>query len=567
VVNSKSIYQERPWLKSYPAEVSSDVEVPVKSVAQAFDEATDKWGEKTALIFYGKKISYRELRDKVDRLAMALYRLGIKKGDRVALLLLNSPEHVMAFYAVLKIGATVVPVSPVYVSTEIRHQLQDSGVKSIICQDMLYDEVVEADIELENVILTNISESLPGAMRLLGKSVLREVYQKMEAPSPKMLKQKGMYQLQELIKQNPPAPPSTIINPKEDIMSISYTGGTTALPKGAMLTHYSIIAAEQGYHAFYPFFEEGKETMVAYMPFHHIAGQAMALLGGIIRGATLVLITTPDVDDILNSTIRYRATHFFGAPTIYEMLKDYEKTTRVNWKGLKIIFSGADVLYEATASGWQARTGTTIHDLYGMTECPGVIASPRGGAKKGSIGIPLPNVIAAIVDPDKDEFLPVGELGELAVSGPQVTIGYWDNPKATKECEAVIDGRKWFRTGDLARMEEDGYFYIYDRKRDLIKYKGLRVHAREIEEMLRTHPQIREVGVVGVPDIKVGEMVKAFVVLESDARGKMSESDVIAYCQGKLAHYKIPKIVEFVGEIPKTDVGKVSRRELREHEG
>jgi long-chain acyl-CoA synthetase len=302
------------------------------------------------------------------------------------------------------------------------------------------------------------------------------------------------------------------------------------------------------------------------MPFYHIAGQAMALLGGIIRGYTLVLITTPDVDDILGAAIRYRPTIFFGAPTIYELLKNYEKTRRVNWKSFKIIFSGADVLHEATAKDWHTRTGTNLHDLYGMTECPGVIGSPLGKVEHGSIGIPLPNTLAAIVDPDKDAFSPVGELGELVVRGPQVTKGYWKNPQITQECEALINDTKWFRTGDLARMDEDGYFYLYDRKRDVIKYKGLRVHAREVEEILKTHPHIREVGVVGVPEIKVGEIVKAFVVLESDARGRLSEEEIIEYCRGKLAHYKIPRIVEFVGEIPKTDVGKVSRRELREQE-
>jgi long-chain acyl-CoA synthetase len=331
-----------------------------------------------------------------------------------------------------------------------------------------------------------------------------------------------------------------------------------------MTTHYNVIASRAQHHAFYPFFEDGKETTITYMPFYHNAGLA-SMMGGTIQGFTLVIITTPDLDTILDAITTYRPSSFGGAPAIFEMLKDYEKTHRVNWKNLKFINSAADALHERTAIDWKTRTGTAIHDLYGLTEVTGLAAAtPRGKEKIGSVGIPLPSTLMAVVDPDKDEFLPLGEIGEIVVNGPQVTVGYWNNPEATKECQAVINGIEWWRTGDLGRMDEDGYFHLYDRKRDLIKYKGLRVQAREVEEVLKTHPQIKEAGVIGVRDLRVGENVKAFVVLQPDARGKISEEDIAHYCQDKLASYKIPKIIEFVGEIPKTDVGKVSRRELRE---
>jgi len=561
-----SIYKKKPWLKSYPAGVPAEVDVPVRSLNNAFDEATDRWKKKTALIFYGKKISFKELKEKVDSFANALSNLGIKKGDRVALLLLNSPEYVIAFYGVLKVGAAVTPVSPVYVSSEIKHQLEDSGAESVICQDILYESVEKTGLKLKNVILTNISDSLPPMKRFLGKSILRGVYQKMAAPSTEVIEREGFHQFYDLIKKYPPTPPDVEINPKEDIAILPYTSGTTGLPKGVMATHYNLIAGEIQFQTLYNLFEEGKETLVAYMPFYHIAGQLLAVGSGIIRGYTLVVITTPNIDDVLEATSKYGATYFFGAPAMYESLKDYEKTDRVRWKKLKILLSGADALHEITARDWKKRTGVDLHDAYGMTEISMSHASPLGKGKIGSIGIPIPNTMGAILDPDEDVFLPQGEMGELVVSGPQVTKGYWNNQEATDECEAIIDGVRWWRTGDLAKMEEDNYFYIYDRKRDLIKYKGLRVYAREVEEVLKIHPQIKAVGVIGVPDIKVGENVKALVVLESDARGNLSEDDIIEYCKDKLTHYKIPKIVEFVGEIPKTDVGKVSRRELREEE-
>lgn len=566
-MTSSSIYEEKPWLKSYPPGVRGEVEIPDISVNEAFDTATMKHRDRTALNFYGKKIRFNELRDKVDRLAAALFDLGIKKGDRVAVLLLNSPEHVIAFYALLKVGAVITPISPVYVSSEIRHQLEDSGAKSVICQDILYDALEKTEWKFKHVILTNISESLTPLKKMMGRSILRSVYQKGSVPSKGITLQEGFYRLQDLIHHYSPEPPRLEINPKEDLAILPYTGGTTGAPKGVMITHYNIIAAVTQIHGFFNFLEEGKEALVAYMPYYHAAGQVTALLDGVLFGATQYILTTPEPDYILNILATRNVTSFLGAPSIFEMLKDYKKTDRVNWRKLKYVMSGADSLNEATAKGWRARTGVGLTDAYGMTETTAVaISTPVGRERIGSIGIPMPGTGAAILDPFEDQLLPQGEIGELVISGPQVSLGYWKNPGATRDCEAVINQIRWWRTGDLAKMDEDGYFYIYDRKRDLIKYKGLRVYAREVEEVLSNHPQIKEVGVVGVKDIKVGEVVKAFVVLETDAGGQVSEQDVIEYCKDKLASYKIPRIVEFVGEIPKTDVGKVSRRELKEWE-
>ncbi len=567
-MTAKTDYEARPWLKFYRKDVPADVVIPEKSAVQTFDESTYKWKDKTALIFYGRKISYRDLRDQVDRFATALCDLGIKKGDKVALLLLNSPQFVIAYFGALKAGAIVTAISPVYVSPEIKHQIQDSGASTVVCQDILYDNIERAAVELERVILTGIADYLPPLKRFLGKSMLRAVYQKMSAPPPDIFQRKGFYQFQDLIKKYPPNPPKIDFDIREDLVSLPYTGGTTGLPKGAMITHYDLVAAEHIAQIFWgDVVQEGKEVVIGYLPFYHIYGQSVVMMGSMSQGYTLVIFTTPDLDDILNAIESHGATVFYGVPALYETLRDYHRTDRVNWKRLKVLVSGADALLEDTARGWEKRTGTKIHEGWGMTETTSVgIVSPYGRPKIGSFGVPMSNCVAAIMDPDSDKFLPVGETGELVFKGPQLAKGYWKKEEETKKMFVNIDGETWLRTGDLARMDEEGYFYFYDRKRDMIKYKGLAVFAREVEEVLVSHPQIKEAGVIGVPDREVGERVKAVVVLEAEARGKVSEEDITKYAKEHLAHYKAPKIVEFRGEVPKTDVGKVSRRELREEE-
>jgi long-chain acyl-CoA synthetase len=565
---NKAKYESRPWLKFYLKEVPKDVKIPEKSAVETFDEATNKWKDRTAVIFYGRKISYHELRDHVDRFATAMQDLGVKKGDRVALLLLNSPQFIIAYFGALKAGAVLTAISPVYVSPEIKHQIEDSGARIIICQDILYENVERSGVKLDKVILTSIAEYLPGLKKFLGSSVLRAVYQKMAAPPTEIFQREGFYQFQDLIKKYPPKPPKIKFNIHEDLVTLPYTGGTTGLPKGAMITHYNITAARYiGSEFWGNIVQEGKETILAYLPFYHIYGQAVIMLGGIAQGYTLVIFTTPDLDDMLNSIESYKATIFFSVPSLYEYLRDYVRTERINWKRLKVLVSGADALLEDTAMGWEKRTGTKIHEGWGMTETSSIgMGSPYGRPKVGSFGVPMCNTVAGIVSPESTKFLPVGEIGELVVKGPQIAKGYWNKPEETKKMFVKIGSETWLRTGDLARMDKEGYFYFYDRKRDMIKYKGLAVFAREVEEVLKAHPQVKEAGVIGVPAKDVGEKVKAIVVLETDARGKVSEEDIMKYCAEHLAHYKCPRIVEFRGEVPKTDVGKVSRRELREDE-
>ena len=564
-MDAKALYMDKPWLKYYPEGVPGEVDIPEISVPEIFDRTADKYGSKTALIFYGNKISYKKLKELIDRFATALDDLGVIKGQTVALFLLNCPQYVIAYFAALKVGAKVTPISPVYTSKEVKHQLEDSEAETIICQDILYDNVEKTGIALKNVILTNIAEYLPALKKLLGKSALGKVYREMHVPTPSFIEEAGLHQFQTLIKKYPPEPPQIEIQPREDIAALPYTGGTTGLPKAAILTHYNIVSLQTQTVSFWPIFEEGKEVAIAFLPFFHIYGQVVVMLNGLAQGSTLVLFTTPDIDDILSAMERYQASAFYGVPTLFEYLKEYEKTDRVNWKRLKMIACGADTLHESTIKDWERRTESKILEGYGMTETTAVShGSPFDRPKTGSFGVPIPGVTAAVVDVDGTEFKGIDEVGELILHGPNMMQGYWKRPEETEETIIEIDGKKWLRTGDLVRMDEEGYFHFFDRKRDLIKYKGYSVFARHVEEVLFKHPQIKAAGVVGVPDPKVGQLIKAYVVLQSEARGKISEEEITEFCRENLAHYKIPKIIEFRGELPKTDVGKVSRRELRE---
>ena len=562
---NKEAYLSKPWLKHYPPDVPPEVEPPNISVPELFEQAVEKYGKKTALIFYGKKISYKELKELVDRFATALADLGVKKGGTVALYLLNCPQYVISYFATLKLGAKVTPISPVYTSIEVKHQLEDSDTETIVCQDIMYDNVEKSGVALKNIIVTSIAEYLPKLKKALGKSALGKVYAEMHVPTPEFMEEAGLIQFQDLIKKYPPKPPQVTIDPKKDLAALPYSGGTTGLPKAAMLTHYNMVALQAQTDAFWPIFEEGKEVAIAFLPFFHIYGQVVVMLNGIAQGNTLVLFTTPDIDDILSAIERYGASGFFGVPYLFEYLNEYEKTDRVDWKKLKLIACGADTLHESTVTAWENRTGAKILEGYGMTETTAVSHStPYTKLKTGSFGVPIPSVSAAIIEPEGTKFMPLNEVGELIVTGPNIMEGYWKRPQETKDAFIEIDGKKWLRTGDIVRMDEEGYFHFFDRKRDLIKFKGYSVFARHVEEVLYSHPQIKAAGVVGVPDPKVGQLIKAYVVLESEARGRISEEEIMEHCRCNLAHYKIPKIIEFRGELPKTDVGKVSRRELRE---
>jgi long-chain acyl-CoA synthetase len=552
-------YEKRPWLKWYPEGCPADIEIPSKSIVEAFDEAVGKWGNKTAVVFYGKKFKYKDLRTLSLRFAASLHDLGIGKGDIVAVLVPNCPQFMIAYFGILRLGATVTTVSPLYTSREVEHQLKDSGAKIIVVLDLLFEKVekVWEKVGLKHVIVTSIDEYLPGAGRFFGR--LRG-----KTFSVEVRDRPGLIWFQELIKKYPPNPPNVEINAMESLAALPYTGGTTGVPKGAMLTHSNILSLVEEVQRFWTKVEDGKEVSVAVLPFYHIYGQALIMLMGVLRGGTGIVFSRPDLEEMLAAIDKYGITLWYGVPTLYKYLVDHPRTKRINWKRLKYLICGADTLHEATRENWKRLTGVDIFEGYGMTETSGVThVNPEDRNKVGSLGIPLPSTYVGVVNLDTDKFLPPGEPGECVVSGPQVMSGYWKKPEQNKKSYFEAGGHVWFRTGDMVKMDEEGYFFFVERTKDMIKYKGLQVYAKEIEDLLYDHPKIKEAAIIGVPTPDVGERVKAIVVPETDFRGKLTQEEVLQYCKERLAPYKVPKIVEFRGEVPKTDVGKVDHKKLR----
>lgn len=558
-------YLSKPWLKFYQKGVPPSLEIPIRSVPEVFDEVTGRFPERSAVVFYGREITYRELRDSADRLACAFADLGVRKGDRIALYLLNSPQFIIAYFAALKCGATVTPISPVYASREVRHQLEDAGARVVVCQDILHDKVAKCGAPLDRIVVTSVGEYLPALKRLLGKGVLGRLFADASLGSADVPAAPNLHWLQDLLRKYPPRPPQVAIDPRTDVAALPYTGGTTGNPKGVMLTHANLLAAKAVSQIVAPGLEPGKEVVLAFLPFFHIYGQVAIMLNGIAQGNLLVLFTSPDTETILSLMERYRATVFYGVPTLFEYLKDHKDTDKVNWKRLKLLVSGADTLHESTVKGWARRTGSSIIEGYGLSEtCATSHINPLDRPKAGSFGCPVPGMLAAVLDPETLQAVPPGQTGELVLSGPTVMAGYWQRPEETEKAFVERGGVRWLRTGDIVSMDEEGYFHFYDRSKDLIKYKGYSIFAKDVEEVLYAHPQVKAAGVIGVSDAAVGQLIKAIVVLQSDARGKLSEEEIRAYCREQLAEYKVPHIVEFRGELPKTDVGKVSRRELRD---
>ncbi len=554
---------EKPWLKFYPEWVPHSIEYPEVPLDELLRRSAEKHPNAIAIIFEGLKMTYKELDEAVSRLATALQELGVQKGDKVAIYLPNCPQFVISYYAILRAGGVVTAVNPLYTERELEYQLNNAEAVGIVTLDVLYEKVarVRDKTGLKFIIVTSLKDYLPKAKAILG-SLLGKI------PTAKVEKGPGIYFLKELIKKYPPEPKPVEINPKEDLACLQYTGGTTGVPKGAMLTHYNLVAnAIQASH--WLDMEEAKEVHVGVLPLFHIYGMTVAMNAPIYGAGAMVLIPRFDAKKVLEAIQKYRATVFCGVPTLYAMLLDYPDLPKYDLTSIKFCISGAAPLPPEVQKKFMEITGGVLVEGYGLTEAsPVTHCNPLDRTMKtvkvGSIGVPWPDTEAKIMDLETGtKELPPGEVGELVVKGPQVMKGYWKMPEETKQ--VLRDG--WLYTGDIAKMDEDGYFYIVDRKKDLIKYKGYSVYPRELEDVLYEHEAVKLCAVVGKPDPTAGEIPKAFVVLkEGYEPTEELKKEIMEFVNSRVAPYKRIRELEFRRELPISAAGKVLRRLLREEE-
>ncbi len=551
---------ERPWLEFYEKHVPPDIDYPDKTLPQILTETASKYADNTAIIFFNNKMTYAEFASAVDRFAAGLQKLGVKKGDRVALFMPNIPQYVIANYGALKAGAVVVPCNSLYVARELKHQIKDSGAETIVVMSSFYSKVeqIRADTPLKNVIVTSVKEYFPGLLKLLF-TLLKE---KKEGHYVDIDGVPNTYWFQDFMEKSPPKPESTQVD-LEDTACLLYTGGTTGVPKGAELSHKNIMVnAVQCQYWLNP--DLGREVVLAALPLSHSYGMTTCMNHSMAVGAAMLLIPNPrDLKDVLKNINKHHPTLFPGVPTMYVAINNHPDIADYDVSSIKACISGAAGLPVEVQRTFQELTGGRLVEGYGLSEAsPVTHANPIFGQNRvGTIGVPWPNTLAKIVDVETGEKeMPVGEAGELIVQGPQVMKGYWNKPDETDQ--TLRQG--WLYTGDIAIMDEEGYFKIVDRKKDIIIAGGFNIYPRDVEEVLYEHPKVQEAVCVGIPDPYRGETVKVYIILKE---GQTATSEEIrAFCKERLAKYKVPRLVEFRSELPKTMVGKILRRILREEE-
>ncbi len=550
----------RPWLKHYEPSVPAEVEIPDMPMHRVLEETARKMPSQTATVFMGGRLTYGQVNSLADTFAAALAGLGVKKGDRVAVHLPNCPQFVIAYYGVLKAGGIIVPTNPLYAERELEHQLNNSGAKVILTMSKFYPviEKVRKRTGLRHVIVTSIKEYFPPLLKILF-TLLKE---KKDGHRVSVTVNEQTHLWQDLLrKYSPGRAPGVEVN-SGDVAILMYTGGTTGVPKGAALTHRNLLANTLQTRAWLPRVREGQEIILTVLPLFHCYGMTACMNLGVQIGATMVLLPQFIIKDVLQTINKYQPTLFPGVPTMYVAINNYPEVKKYNLRSITACISGGAALPVEVQARFEEITGGRLVEGYGLSEAtPVTHSNPLFGLRKtGSIGIPFPGTDARVVSVETGEELPPWEVGELVVKGPQVMKGYWENPEET----AAVLKEGWLFTGDIARMDEDGYFYIVDRKKDIIIAGGYNIYPREIEEVLYTHPKIKEAVVAGVPDEYRGETVKAYVVLKEGQEATPEES--IEFCRGKMARYKVPRQVEFRTGLPKSMIGKVLRRLLVEEE-
>lgn len=562
LLKEECVMSEKVWLSSYPKEVPSHIDYEDIPVQELLTRAYHTVPDKVAIHFMGKELTYKELYESSLKFANYLRALGVGNMDRVGIMLPNCPQNVIAFYGILYAGGIVVQTNPLYTERELQYQMADAEAKVIVVLDILYPRVMKVmkQTALQHVIVTGVKDYLP-----FPKNILYPFIQKKQYGFSVQIEHSGYNHLfTEIMEHAHDTPIEFVLNPDEDLAILQYTGGTTGFPKGVMLTHKNLVANTMMCDKWMYKLVHGEESILGVLPFFHVYGLTTVLILSVLIQGRMVLLPKFDVVTTLKTIDKQKPTVFPGAPTIYIGLINHPHIAKYDLSSIKACLSGSAPLPVEVQERFEEITGGRLVEGYGLTETsPVTHATPVWDKRvKGSIGLPWPDTDAAVLrmTGTEVEILPPGELGEIAIKGPQVMKGYWNRPEETSI--SFVDG--WFLTGDIGYVNEEGYFFVVDRKKDLIIAGGFNIYPREVEEVLYEHPAIQECVVVGVPDPYRGETVKAFIVVKEGA--KTSEKDLNEFCRQHLATFKVPRIYEFRQALPKTAVGKILRRVLIDEE-
>ncbi len=553
---------DRPWLQSYDPGVPHTLSYPEITLPDLLSHSARRYPGNPAIRFYGRTLRYRELDALVNQVANALITLRIGKGSVVGIMLPNLPQTVIAYYGSLRAGALVTPINPLYVEPEIEQQVADSGCEILLALDQFYPRIKPLidRRRLKRVILSGPEDYLPWLKRLLYPIKERHRGRRITA-----IGEGPAVQRMRLLMDCSPTAPSVALS-QEDVALLQYTGGTTGTPKGVVLTHRNLVANMWQCRQWMPGLREGAEVFLGVLPFFHVFGMSICQNLAVSLAGCLVLLPKFQVSEVLEMITREQVTVFPGIPAMYAAIGNYQGAGRYDLRSVRLCVSGAGPLHPAVQDRFESLTGARLVEGYGLTEAgPVTHANPTGSVsdrrRQRSIGLPLADTDAKIMDSDTGEReLAVGEVGELVVRGPQIMRGYWNRDEETR----MVLRNGWLYTGDLARADAEGYFYIEDRKKDMIKSGGENVYPREVEEILLRHPKVKEAAVVGIPKGLRGELIKAYVVLQGGERA--TAADILDHCRAGMAKFKVPRRVEFRAELPKTITGKVLRRVLLEEE-
>ncbi len=550
----------RPWLKFYDPGVPHTLTYPDVPLHVFLDEAARTHPDSTATIFFNARLTYRELSDLADRFAAGLQSVGVKKGDRVAIVLPNSPQFVIAFYGALRAGAVAVPTNPLYTPPEMTHQFNGTGAETVVALSRLYPIVRAIAAQtptVRTVVVTNIKEYMPPVLRAL----FTLAKERKEGHRPDTSGDARVRRFGDLLRVA--AKPAPVAVEPNDLAALIPTGGTTGVPKFAMLSHRALVANTLQIRSWFPGTREGASSLLAVMPFFHVYGLTVLQSFAVQSAVAMILMPRFELHDTLKAIQRHRPTLFPGAPRIYVVINNSPETRKYDLRSIEACISGSAPLPVEVAEKFESITGGKVVEGYGLTEAaPVTHCNPISGKRKiGTVGVPFPDVDAKIVDLETGtRDLGPGEVGELVVRGPNLMDGYWNRPDET----ALTLRNGWLYTGDIATMDEEGYFSIVDRKKEMIIVSGFNVYPREVEEVLYSHPAVLEGAAIGIPDPERGEVVKAFVVLKPGQTA--TADDIVAHCRKSLTGYKVPQAVEFRTELPKSLIGKVLRRQLAEED-